>query len=658
MELVAPTDTDVTRTHFRIHSRPALAARLAAVCALLPALPACVRTVQGGAPPDAPRITLVRVVGNHRVSDHDIVSGLATRPPEGIVRRVYRRLDRLAMEQDISRVESFYQHQGYFSAKVTNVKVVPVSKDTVHVVFYVDEGQPTRITELDLAGMPQSVRSDHRIAEQTAPLGRGKVIRYDLYEELKTWLQQFLAVHGYPHAEITGKVEIDRDKHTAQVHVTIDPGPLAHFGKTEILGLDHVPDSAVRNRLGWKPGERFDISRLQLTQGRLYQLGLFSAVRMDYAKKGRPATTDVRIALAESKRQDLRLGGGSAVEGGFDPSQLRVDVHLRADYVLRRALHPLAVLKLSARPAWQWILAEDRNGPAGEARATLERYDLFAPLLTGKVLAAFLQEQLESYSDNGPAAGLQAERPFFSDHLTVAAAWRFRAVSFHDVSPAITPEDAQIIGLVEPYRVSALEQSLTFDFRDDPLTPHRGAFARLQLGEGLRALGGTSHYASLQTDLRGYLPVGRHLVLAARTAYDRALAGSLPVTERFYGGGAGGHRGFAFRQLSPTVTDAEGDHALLGGEARFLAQAEARISLGKVKNYPFGVVVFTDAGDVPLTPGGLDLGNLIWAPGVGLRYSPIVAIRVDLAYRLNRYGPRDPAPGDRFAFHLSLGESF
>ena len=653
MELVARTEPDVTGTH----PRSWLWAHLA-LCALLAGLSACVSTVQGGAPADAPRITQVRVIGNHAVSDDDIVSGLATRPPEGMVRRVYRKLDRLAMEQDISRIESFYQHRGFFSAKVTNIKVVPVNKDAVHVKFYVNEGQPTRVTALELAGMPKGVGHDRRVAEQTAPLRRGKVFRYDQYEELKTWLQQFLAVHGYPHADITGKVEVDRDKHTAQVHVKIDAGPLSYFGKTEILGLDKVPESAVRNRLGWKPGDRFDISRLQLTQGRLYQLGLFSAVRMDYTKKGRPADTDVHLALAESRRQDLRLGGGSAVEGGFDPSQLRVDVHLRADYTLRRALHPLAVLKLSARPAWQWILAEHRNGPAGEARATLERYDMFAPLLTGRVMAAFLQEQLESYSDNGPSGGLQAERPFFSDHLTLAAAWRIRAVSFSDVSPAITPDDALLIGLVEPYRVSALDQSVTFDFRDDPLTPHRGVYARMQVSEGLRALGGTSHFARMQTDLRGYLPIGRKLVLAARTDYDRVLSGNLPVTERFYGGGAGGHRGFGFRLLAPTVVDDQGDTALLGGEARFLASGEARISLGKVKKYPFGVVLFTDAGDVPLMPDQLDLGNLHWAAGVGLRYSPIVSIRVDLAYRLNRYGPGEPAAGDRFAFHLSLGEAF
>jgi outer membrane translocation and assembly module TamA len=69
--------------------------------------------------------------------------------------------------------------------------------------------------------------------------------------------------------------------------------------------------------------------------------------------------------------------------------------------------------------------------------------------------------------------------------------------------------------------------------------------------------------------------------------------------------------------------------------------------------------VFLDGGDVRNSASEIDLGNLHWALGTGLRFMTIVGpVRADLGYRLNRTGPLDPQPGSRFAFHLSVGEAF
>jgi outer membrane translocation and assembly module TamA len=70
-------------------------------------------------------------------------------------------------------------------------------------------------------------------------------------------------------------------------------------------------------------------------------------------------------------------------------------------------------------------------------------------------------------------------------------------------------------------------------------------------------------------------------------------------------------------------------------------------------------VPFLDGADVTLTPGQLDLGDLHWAAGLGLRYDTLVGpIRFDVGYRLNRFGAEEPDPGDRLAFHLSMGQAF
>jgi translocation and assembly module TamA len=215
------------------------------------------------------------------------------------------------------------------------------------------------------------------------------------------------------------------------------------------------------------------------------------------------------------------------------------------------------------------------------------------------------------------------------------------------------------IGMTDPYRIGAVDQNLAFDFRDHPLDPRRGFYTQVIATEGSNALGGTSSFARGTGDVRGYLPLGSRLVLAARAMYGRALGTSdLPVTERFFEGGANGHRGFTYRKLSPFRTGPEGEYAPIGGEEVVLTSGEVRVDIMKIKGYPFGIVGFADGADVVEEVGGLDLGRLHWAGGVGFRYDPIISLRLDFGYRLNRYGPGEPAEGDRFAFHFSLGQAF
>lgn len=620
-------------------------------------LAACVTTVQGGAPAGAPRVEDVKVVGNRDVPADDITEGLAMRGPEGIFRRTYVRLDRLAMEQDLSRIESYYHRRGFYSAKVVGTRVQKAPEGVV-VFFKVEEGKPTRVVEIDIDGLPADLARKKSISSHEDEISVGGVFRYDRYDEFKDWFRAWLAHKGYPHAIVDGEVAVDRDVKTAAVRIKVDIGPKARFGKTDIKGLRSLPESAVRNRIAFHEGEPFDPAKLELTQGRLYQLGLLSAVRVDYEKEGRPEVTDIHITVTEAKPHELRLGGGVAVEGGFDPDSIRVEIRGRTDYILRGVPDSLSTLRFDFRPAWQFLIAEHRNGPAGEANVTLDRADLFAPRLAGQVMVGYHQHELDIYAARGPVARLGLGRPFLNERLTVGAGWRFKQMNFFEVSPAIDDATKERIGLVEPYRLGFFEEQVVYDWRDHPLDPRRGFYAEVTAANGGRSTGGTDDVARATGDVRGYVPLGRRVVIAARALYGRALTSGLPITERFYDGGASGHRGFSFRQLSPIVSNEDGDVAEIGGEERFLGSGELRVDVATFKSYPVGVVGFADAGDVVTDVGDLRLGNLHWAGGLGLRYDPIIALRFDVGYRLNRYGPGEPSQGNRFAFHFSIGQAF
>jgi translocation and assembly module TamA len=676
---------------------PRIAALVAAVGA-----GGCSTTLQGAADANAPRIDDVEVWGNSQVDDDDIVEGLANRPPEGLFRKVYRRLDNLALEQDIARIEWYYQRRGFYSAKVVGTSIEPADDGGVKVTFRVSEGPPTRIAGLSLIGLSYRLQQSKLLAKRKDLVRPGQVFRHDRYLEFKDWMAAWMAHRGYPHARVEGKVDVDRDAKTADIRMVVDDGPLARFGKTTIRGLSKVPESAVRNRQAWETMDRFEPAQLELTQGRLYQLGLFSAVRMDYAKKGRPRITDIQISLTEARRQELRLGGGVAVASGLDPQRMQIQARGRIDYVMRHALHPLSTLRVELRPAWEWILADNQNGPGGEATVTLDRADLFLPRMTGQVTGGYEQSVLETYSTRGPLARTSLARPFLDDRLQIVAGWRIRQTQFFgeaaaldgtipvlddegmpvDPAPPSGAEDTvrEQLKLESGYRLAALEQTVSYDWRNDPLNPRYGIYAAVVMNEGAPAFGGKYTFVRATGDLRGYVPLGQRIVLAARAYYGRRLGNNLlPITERFFEGGATGHRGFGFRRLSPFVTEEQPApmpdetppdpaRAAIGGDELFLGSGEVRVDIGTLASFPFGVVGFADAGDVvcdlpdqPACADGLDLSNLHWAAGGGVRWNPVIAVRLDVGWRLNRFEESEPdgGPGwNRLAIHLSLGQAF
>jgi outer membrane translocation and assembly module TamA len=94
-----------------------------------------------------------------------------------------------------------------------------------------------------------------------------------------------------------------------------------------------------------------------------------------------------------------------------------------------------------------------------------------------------------------------------------------------------------------------------------------------------------------------------------------------------------------------------------------LLSTEMRIDVVRLFGRWLVVAAFVDGGDVGSKT--IEWGDLHWAAGGGLRYRTVIgSIRADLGVRLNRLtafeanGIPNPDPGQRFAFHLSLGEAF
>jgi len=376
----------------------------------------------------------------------------------------------------------------------------------------------------------------------------------------------------------------------------------------------------------------------------------------------------VKIVLQEAKRWELRLGGGV----GFDT--LTYQVRGRGSLTHDGWPTPLTTLAAEFRPilsvprenciyfdVWNCLDPQVRARLIGSAtQKDFLRRDVEASLEGG---LDFLQ--LEAYTMQGARARLGVEIPFLAKRVQARVGWQFAYYQFDDFAlvEAGQPNPLLVMktGTGEPERLGAFSETIAVDFRDNPISAHKGIYAEVRVTQGGAYAGGAFDYVQVIPDVRLYAPLGS-AVLAARGRLG-AILGDVAPSERFYGGGASSHRGFPERYLSPTVRGLDSDMHLktvpIGGAGVIETGVELRAPF-EIFDFPLGVAAFLDGGDVTEEPDQLDVAHLHWAAGISLRpvYLPIGPIRLDFAWRLNRTGATEPLPGERFSFTFSLGEAF
>ncbi|MBC7977990.1 MAG: BamA/TamA family outer membrane protein [Myxococcales bacterium] len=601
------------------------------------------------------RLAKIDFEGNRRFSDSRLVTGLA-------LNRTLKRgraPDPYLIDLDADRIRGEYLRKGFLDVDVRSK--IERNGDDSTVIYTVEEGIRAG-TRIVVRGLPKDLPVA-KVLEQM-PLKDGQPFDYEMYDEAKPLMLGVVQDAGYAHASLEATVVADRANHTAVIDLAYITGPKCEFGPIKVVGVTGELAEAVSNRITFKQGQVYSQSAITQTQRNLYGFGRFSTVRVQPDKTGR-AVVGVEVAVSESARREIKLGGGV----GMDPSAY--EVRGRAGYTIAGWPFPLDTVTLDFRPAYAFL--RNRDGeyePRIRALAKLERRDLFWTYTTGDIQAGYNYLTVEAYTTYGPLASVGFETPLFTDKLRARIGWTVQQISFTRPNDILSIEKQQEIGIDRDQRIATFQQSVVLDLRDHPIEPTLGAYAEVRLAEGTKYAGSQLDYIQVVPDVRGYVPLPWGVVLAMHGRFG-GIFGDVPATERFFGGGSISQRGFSERKLSPSFTgpplddqgqpkpDEDEKTVPYGGAALFDTSVEARIPITSIKKMPLGGVVFLDGGDVTEKVDDLDLNNLHWAVGLGIRLHTIVGpVRLDVGYRLNRTGGDNPDPDSRFAYHLTIGEAF
>jgi outer membrane protein assembly factor BamA len=202
------------------------------------------------------------------------------------------------------------------------------------------------------------------------------------------------------------------------------------------------------------------------------------------------------------------------------------------------------------------------------------------------------------------------------------------------------------------YRASMALLGLRRETMDNVIDPHRGGL--LSLGQEFAPdfLGSQIQFLRTIAEIRRYQSLGdTDYILAGRLKFGVIepiqATGEIPIFRRFFAGGYNSVRGYRLDYLGPR--NAAGSP--LGGNALVEGSLEARVPVYK----ELRAVAFLDFGNVYLNARDVDVGQLKYSSGVGLRYHTFIGpIGVDLGFPLN---PIDPGK-DRYRVHFTIGQAF
>lgn len=454
--------------------------------------------------------------------------------------------------------------------------------------------------------------------------------------EAEARMVRSLEEEGRPLAAVAGRdVVADHKTLTLDVALDLAAGPIAGYGVTTVEGTVSMDPDFTAYMTGLERGEIYSPDEIERARERLLGLGVFSSVALKEGESlDEVGQLPILVEVSERKLRYFGLGAsistteGAGIEG----------------YWGHRNLFGRA----------ETLRVEGRIGGLGARRNDNDfTYDY-------RELDYNASVRFEKPGVIGPDSRYFAELRTVFEHPEAYDRLSARGSTgvTYELTPAqkISAEFAlEYAEITDPFDVgkdflllsTPLQHIL--DNRDNRLNPTEGFRTLAYVEPTYDALNGTV-FVKLRGEASAYqaFDADKRFVAAARLAGGSILGAELadvPADRRFYSGGGGSVRGYAFQGIGPM--DEEGNPT--GGVSFLEASVELRIGVTE----KLGIVPFLDFGTVS-TEQVPDFSDFRVGAGVGLRYlTAFGPLRLDVAVPLNR-GPDDPS----FGIYAGIGQSF
>ena len=627
-------------------------------------------------PGDKHRMKGVNFDGNQHFSDKQLQAQVSI--AKGFPFLTRGKYSEQLLNKSVKSLTQFYKDAGY-----ANVSINPKVEDfepQVFVTFLIKEGLRDQVASLKLQGNATetlaALSSKYPLPMRTSQPYSAKLLDQDRNQLLAAYLDL-----GYLNANVQSSASpTTSDPHKVDVTFTVDEGPRAYVSNVVMLGQQHTKPQFVQLVAGGlvKEGQPQSQRNFLQAESNLYDLGVFDwASVMPLRPIVDQTQEEVLEKVHESPLNSMDIGGGLEI--------IPRDGSIPVNSVAVPGLPPISIgnkFKVSQKsyvgPRFEFAFT--RHNIRG--RAETATIGTIASRLDQKAFFNYADPHLHSSSWNSlfsVSAERTTENPVYTAELFdvsfqvdkpldakrtkhLIGRYSFNRTNIYDVliPNLVLPQDRHV-------RLSTFDAEYVRDTRDKPLDAHHGVYQTFDAGITSTALGASANFIRVLGQSAFYIPMKPWLVWANNFRLGFAIPYSssyVPISERFFTGGADSLRGFPINGAGPQralpVCPNPSDPSTcslisvpLGGNMLFIVNSEARFPLPVY--HSLGGVVFYDGGNVYSNIRlSQFIGNFTHSVGVGLRYdTPVGPVRFDFGYRITN------VPGVKATqYFVTLGQSF
>lgn len=618
------------------------------------------------------RLDEVRFSGNDQIQDRRLREVIATGPSGGfrrVLRQLLRRPAGVTQDQlnaDRDDLEAFYRLEGFTQVRVGRAEVETQAGGTLEVTFPITEGPQTIVASLAVEGNEQ-IRSERL---PSLELKEGEPLNPQKLTQDVVRLKTFYGDRGFVEIQVVPVLDFSDDRTRVQIAYQITEGPRVTIDEVVVRGNSYTESDLVLRKAELEKGEPFSYRQLLEAQRNLYRLGIFQRVDLLPQQAGTSLSTrDIVIQVEEGNALTVSGSLGYSTEEGARGS---ASVSHRNLFGTGRYL-----------------------GLEGTISQRVERFVLSyrEPFLfrlnIPTQLTVFQREELradEKAKIESLGTFVEATRVIPRD-VRLSLRYDYRIVEcvvqqtgdLCDLATGTLPiegiprEDQEI-------EISSITPGAFWDRRDDAINPSRGFYSGASLEYAFPLFRADAHFFKGFTQGGWIRPLSERsqFVVAARLGGIEPLqeqidGTTVPFAERFLLGGETTHRAFELDQLGiPCQTLVPDPEQIPEGVSctEFVESADQSIDFIAVGGNAMGIInleyrfpifgesvrgaVFVDAGNVWRQIGEVDLSDLRYGVGAGVRYlTPIGPLRFDIGWKLDRKPYEDP-----YVTFLTLGYGF
>jgi len=517
-------------------------------------------------------------------------------------------------KEDLEALRQFYRNEGYLDV-VIDESLVDFDFKTekkVRITVTVDAGRRYSLGEFTVEDA--TIYTEGELLS-VVEIETGQPFSPQDVDDAAGAIRDYYTSRGYLETRVRAERVPNMETRRIDVVFRIRESEKFYVESIKVEGNTKTKSRVIIRELALRPGDVFDLTRMETSRKRLENTNYFEDVRLNPETTNVPGRKDLGITVREGRTGNFSLGAGfGSVETAvifFEVSQGNFDL-------------------------FNWRSGFQGDGQKFRFRASLgtnsnqvqlsfEEPWLFEQRLAFGVELFRTESDFNSTEFDELRTGfeLYLRRRLF-ELVEARLSYRLELVEIFDVAGDISTVDPND-GVPDVFERAEGEElvskvGLTFlrDTRESLIFTRKGN--RSSIETEFAGLGGDVNYYKFEARTAHFVPtfdtlqqsfsvVGRLGAIAPFGDSDE-----VPFYDRFFLGGPDSLRGFEFRDIGPRDDDALSDEAV-GGNTFGLLSFEYLFQVAE----PLGLAVFYDAGFVNEEEYDFDLSNYADNWGVGAR---------------------------------------